>query len=134
MKRWVAIGISTAVAVCKLTLPVPAHAEDAYQECMDTAITNTDFGECGGKLLKDEDDKLNQAWSKAYQLIDDQSKKALLAEQRAWIVFKEKSCQLYANGEWGREGQVIHFAGCRAAIIHDRTEELESIVEMAQPR
>ena len=135
MKRWVAlaVGFSIALAICTFTLPLPAHAEDEYQACMDTAVTNMDFDKCGSKLLKNEDDKLNQAWAKAYDLMDGQSKTDLLAEQRAWIVFKEKSCQFYTNGEWGHEGEVIHFAGCRAVIIHDRTKQLESIVEMVQP-
>jgi hypothetical protein len=41
--------------------------------------------------------------------------------------YKEKSCLLYANGERGREGQVIGFPACRGQVIEQRTKDLIGI-------
>jgi uncharacterized protein YecT (DUF1311 family) len=107
--------------------PSAARADDAYDACMKTANTNADFGECGKAYLKRADDALNAVWKQTYKLASGQTAKDLLAEEQAWIAYKEKSCLFYANGENGREGQVIAFPGCRGAVIEQRTKELVGI-------
>jgi uncharacterized protein YecT (DUF1311 family) len=104
-----------------------ARADDAYDACMKKAVTNSDFSECGGAYIKRADDALNAAWKQTYRLASGQTAKDLLAEEQAWIAYKEKSCLFYANSESGRQGQVIDFPGCRGAVIEQRTKELVSI-------
>lgn len=104
-----------------------AHADEAYDACMKTATTNFDFGQCGGAYVKRADDALNAAWKQTYKLAMGQTAKDLLAEEQAWIAYKEKSCLLYANGESGREGQVISFPQCRGGVIEQRTKDLVGI-------
>ena len=53
-------------------------------------------------------------------------KSALLTEQRLWIAYKDRSCQWWLN-ERGREGQVIHYPLCRAAVIENRIQILASL-------
>jgi len=48
-----------------------------------------------------------------------------LAEQRKWNIYKESSCLFYANGDWGRQGQVLDYAACRAEVIQERTKALK---------
>lgn len=104
-----------------------AWADDAYDACMKKAVTNFDFSECGAAYVKRADNALNAAWKETYRLASGQTAKDLLAEEQAWIAYKEKSCLFYANGESGRQGQVIDFPGCRGAVIEQRTKELVSI-------
>jgi uncharacterized protein YecT (DUF1311 family) len=104
-----------------------ARADAAFDACMKAASTNVDFGECGGSYMKRADDALNAAWKKVYPLANGQSAKDLLAEEQAWIAYKDKSCLLYANGENGREGQVISYPACRAGVIEARARDLISI-------
>lgn len=111
-----------------------ARADEAYDACMKTATTNFDFGECGGAYMKRADAALNAAWKKVYPLASGQTAKDLLAEEQAWIAYKEKSCLLYANGDSGREGQVISFPACRAGVIEERTKDLISIGKDLAPR
>jgi uncharacterized protein YecT (DUF1311 family) len=104
-----------------------ARADSVYDACMKTANTNADFGECGGAYVKRADDALNAAWKQTYKLATGQTAKDLLAEEQAWIAYKEKSCLLYANGERGREGEVIAFPACRGQVIEQRTKDLVGI-------
>lgn len=110
-----------------LALSAPAAADDVYDKCInDSDGTNAAWSACGTELLKREDDKLNATWKRIFSGLPDATKTALLEEQRAWNAFKEKSCLFYANGDWGREGQVLHFPNCRASLIAERTATLEA--------
>jgi uncharacterized protein YecT (DUF1311 family) len=104
-----------------------ARADAVYDACMKTANSNFDFSECGKAYLKRADDALNATWKETYRLASDQTTKDLLAEEQAWIAYKEKSCLLYANGERGREGEVIAFPACRGQVIEQRTKDLVGI-------
>jgi uncharacterized protein YecT (DUF1311 family) len=111
-----------------------ARADAVYDACMKTANSNFDFSECGKAYLKRADDALNAAWKETYRLASDQTAKDLLAEEQAWIAYKEKSCLLYANGERGREGEVISFPACRGQVIEERTKDLVGIGKDLAPR
>jgi len=104
----------------------PVAADSVYDKCIKQSDgTNTAWGQCGGDWLKRADNKLNAAWKKVYGQADGQTKTDLLAEQRLWNSYKESSCNFYANGDWGREGQVLHYPGCRASVIEARTKQLQ---------
>jgi uncharacterized protein YecT (DUF1311 family) len=111
-----------------------ARADAVYDSCVKTANTNVDFSECGGAYVKRADDALNAAWKQTYKLAAGQTAKDLLAEEQAWIAYKEKSCLLYANGERGREGEVIAFPACRGQVIEERTKDLLGIGKDLAPR
>lgn len=115
-------------------LAAPAMADEAYDKCIDTTSSNTEWAECGAALLKREDDRLNVVWKRVYAIPDEKTRADLLAEQRSWNAYKEKSCLLFANGEWGREGQVLHYPACRAEVIAERTKALQAYGEFFQPK
>ena len=112
----------------------PGLADPAYDQCINASSTNTAWSQCGGEFVQRQDDKLNAVWKKVYALTSGQSKTDLLAEQRAWIAFKDKACRLYANGDYGREGQVLGYPSCLADVITDRTRQLEAIGRQLAPR
>lgn len=119
MKKWLLIAVLATSAS-------PALADKTYDKCIDQSDgTNTAWGQCGGDWLKRADGRLNAAWQKAFAKADGQTKTDLLSEQRLWNTYKESSCNFYANGDWGREGQVLHYANCRASVIEDRTKQLQ---------
>ena len=109
----------------------PASVDDTYMKCVDSTSTNPEWAGCGEVYLKDLDGALNAAWKKAYASLDGPSRTQLLQEQRAWIKFKDASCQFYANGSFGREGQVLHFYGCRSAILKARISDLQGLYDLA---
>lgn len=127
---WVDLKQITVVTSFVMAIATGANADEKYDKCMDAAETNADFGDCGDAFVKREDAKLNATWKELHGAATGQTKKDLLAEQRLWVSFKESACKFYANGDWGREGQVIDAPACMATIIADRTEELKSYAEM----
>jgi uncharacterized protein YecT (DUF1311 family) len=118
------VGFVLLVGVCG-----PAAAtDDPYLKCSDKAKSNVDYNACGDALLKRADDGLNGAWKIALAAMPgDDSRKALLEEQRAWNAYKEKSCMIYATSDFGREGQVINYPTCRAEVIEARTKYLKAL-------
>jgi uncharacterized protein YecT (DUF1311 family) len=115
------------VTLLAVLAPQFAAADELYDKCMaDSNDTNASWSVCGSEWLKRADEKLNEVWDSLYSGVSGQTKKDLLAEQRAWIPYKEKSCLFLGNGDWGREGQVLHFPICRAGVIESRIKELES--------
>ena len=105
----------------------PALADGIYEQCIKSTSTNTEWASCGAAYLKRLDNALNAAWKKTVSSLDAKSRAQLLREQQAWIKFKDASCQFYANGDFGREGQVVHYVECRAAIIEARISDLNAI-------
>lgn len=117
------LSLALLLAICAVA---PVRADEVYEKCIEESDgTNFEWGKCGGEMIDREDAKLNATWKRVYALTSDETKKDLLAEQRAWNAFKERSCKFYANGEWGREGSVVHFMLCRAAVIAERTRALD---------
>ena len=109
-----------------LCLARPAVADAEHDRCIAASDgTNTSWATCGADLLKREDGRLNGAWKRVFAGLPDETRKNLLDEQRAWNAFKETSCLFYRSDDWGREGQVLHFPLCRAAVIAERVKALE---------
>lgn len=102
-----------------------AHADARYDACVGKAMSNVDYGVCGSAWIAREDGRLNAGWKALYPGLPPASKRDLLAEQRAWIAYKDKSCLWRANGDWGREGQVLFYPSCRAKVIADRADYLD---------
>jgi uncharacterized protein YecT (DUF1311 family) len=131
MKTRFAAYFALALALGAFLSAGPASADPVYDKCIDRTATNAEWAGCGAEYLERLDRALNIAWKKAISSLDDQKTRAeLLAEQRAWIKFRDASCQIYANGYFGREGQVLHFVGCRAAIIEARISDLKGVYEL----
>lgn len=123
-----------ACAALALTLPLAiaatAHARTTAWHCeLRVGGTNTEWGECTAKEVRSQENRLNRAWKKLLPLLDEKSRTDMIAEERAWAAFKDKSCVFYANGEWGREGEVVHFGYCRAAVVSKRADDLEDLID-----
>jgi uncharacterized protein YecT (DUF1311 family) len=104
-----------------------AVADPIYDRCMAAADTTADMSDCGGQLLKREDDRLNAVWKRIYARQSGQTRSDLLAEQRLWISYKDRTCLYFANGEFGSNGRAVSFAACRAKVIAERVEALEAL-------
>ena len=122
-----------------ILLPLTVHAADAdtkYDACVDAAgAVMADMGACGGAWVDREDARLNVAWKQLSAAISDDSKAALLDEQRAWLAYRDKSCVYYLDEvEYGQNGRYLSYPSCRAAIIAQRTQALKDILEAVEPQ
>ena len=103
-------------------------AESAWATCIDrSGGTNLEWGKCTGAEVDREDRILNATWKRVSALADGKTRVDLIAEQRAWLKYKEVSCNMWANGDWGRQGQVLSWGMCRAGVIATRVQELREI-------
>ena len=116
-----------ALSALLLGFALPAQADTLYDSCIAGTTTNSDWAACGWAWVDREDARLNRIWKSAYADLPPASKAALLAEQRVWIAYKDKSCLWHASGDWGREGQVLDTPMCRAGVIAARTDYLEHL-------
>jgi uncharacterized protein YecT (DUF1311 family) len=127
-----AVACHTAAAFAAVCLilaagAAPARADAVYDRCIDESDgTNTAWAACGSDYVARADKALNATWKRVYGATEGQTKTDLLAAQRAWVAFKEKACAFYVNGDWGREGEVLSYPACVAAIIEARTADLET--------
>lgn len=111
-----------------------AAADTAYNQCLDSTSTLLEWGDCGEAWLDRLEVELNSAWKRALGSVDAEGQKALLKEQRAWLNFRDSSCTFWAEGSYGRNGQIVDFIGCRAAIIEARISDLNSIYDAMRER
>jgi uncharacterized protein YecT (DUF1311 family) len=112
---------SSARWSCRRRRTTPTSAASTHR-----TVPTPAWAACGGEWVAREDARLNAAWKRLYAASGSATKKDLLEEQRAWNAFKDKACQFYANGDFGREGQVLHFPSCRAELIARRIATLDS--------
>ena len=101
-----------------------------YQACVAGKKANVDFGQCGEVEIKRQEARLNAAWKEAFACFEGDAmaaaKQSFLEEQRLWVKWKDASCGFYSDGQaFGREGQVLSYPACRAAVIRQRTQFLE---------
>ena len=127
--RMRALGLAAGAALLGGLLAPDANADDAYERCVADNETNSGWSRCGGEVLAREDARLNAAWQQVFGRQTGQTKRDLLAEQRAWNAYKETSCRYFANGDFGREGAVLSYPACRAGVIADRTKALKGMFE-----
>jgi uncharacterized protein YecT (DUF1311 family) len=113
--------------------PAPAGADALYDRCIDESDgSNASWAVCGSEYVARTDTALNATWKRVYGAAEGRTKQDLLTAQRAWIAFKETACEFYANGDWGREGEVLQFPACLASVIETRKEELEGYGEFLE--
>ena len=128
MNRSIGLAVVAGLALAAILYSAPAKADEAYDACMKKSDgTNTAWAGCGQTWVDREEARLNATWKKLYAGLTGKTKTDLLTEQRLWNAYKEASCMYHANGDYGREGEVIGFPTCRAAVISARTKELEGI-------
>jgi len=135
MKTFLAAGL---MALLVSTAQAQQLAPE-FRKCLDVAVTNYEFSACSSAEIKRQEQLLTAAWAKvsgAMKNAGGNSEGLLLKEQRAWIVYKDASCQFYTEQEaFGREGTVIHFGVCRVKVIASRVKELNDLAEdLFKPR
>ena len=132
MRRFAFVLPQLALAA-GLAFATPARADTEYDACVEKARSNADFSRCGGAMLARREAELNRVWKLVNADLDPGVKKVLLAEQRAWIAYKDQSCSAWTTGHFGREGQVIHFYICRGDVIDARIGYLENLGDPGEP-
>jgi uncharacterized protein YecT (DUF1311 family) len=124
----VGIGLITA-------LSSPARANDwnptdpALQACLSKANDNDlTMKDCYYDFAQREDVRMNANWHRLMANVGKKSDagSALLAEQRAWLAYRDAACLNYAYGD-GTLDRLLG-ASCYAKIVSRRADELADLV------
>ena len=125
LARNAALLLGTTIGLMVSVGAVRADAE--YDRCIGKGPDNITLGNCGSELVTRTEARLNEAWDRLMSKVSGQTKDALIIEQGAWLEFKERACNFYASGDWGREGTVFKRPQCKTTVILERLRFLEDV-------
>ena len=125
MTKTLAVGL--AIMAASMFLAAPASADPQYDSCAEGAA-DARVRACGDAWIQREDRRLNDAWREFISFLDGRERELALEEQRAWIRFKDQSCNFFTTGQYGTWGRDSNFPRCRAAVIASRVAELEALL------
>ncbi|WP_221555315.1 lysozyme inhibitor LprI family protein [Qipengyuania qiaonensis] len=111
--------------------PPLAHYRVQLESCVEQAVTDPEFRECYGAAISAADERLNERWKRLMQLVDElypDARAPLVAEERAWIAFKEGSCTAFYSQGFGSMHRVIAAPDCRLDIIEHRIADIEGYI------
>jgi uncharacterized protein YecT (DUF1311 family) len=94
----------------------------AAAECRGT--TQADLNACADSDLKRADAAMNAAYARLMKRIGPQAQAGLKEAQRAWLPYRDRTCDLEALGTAGGSAQPMVRAGCLAALTQERTKRL----------
>jgi uncharacterized protein YecT (DUF1311 family) len=102
-----------------------------FDTCLKSHSANAEWGVCSEQEVSRQEGVLQDIWKETYGTLKTRTgsgAQMLLDEQRAWVKFKDSASLFYNSPDFGREGAVIQFGVCRAAIIAQRITELRIIL------
>lgn len=101
-------------------------AAQAADDCAD-AQTQADINACTGSAYKASDKRLNDLYGQYRQRLDAGQKKALTAAQKAWLNYRDLSCQFETSSVGGGSGYSMAYSNCLKAMTDNRIKELQTL-------
>jgi uncharacterized protein YecT (DUF1311 family) len=113
---------------------------------MDTAMTQYELNTCAASIYQQADEDLNEVYGEALVVAreadltdtgeadgygDGTAEEQLRAAQRAWLPFRDLTCDAYAKRLGGGSWLPMQHASCLASVTMERTEQLRVYVEGA---
>lgn len=115
--------LALAALAAILLAPATASAQDC-QNATDQATMN----QCAGKAFEDADKQLNADFKEIEKRLADDAdtKKLLVAAQRAWIAFRDAECTFQTSMAAGGTIHPMLVANCKAALTNGRVAQLKT--------
>jgi uncharacterized protein YecT (DUF1311 family) len=130
-------ALGPAILIC---LAAPLAAQDI--DCSATMV-QFELNQCAYADWQAADAALNTAWQAALAVAkgwdaglpakDQGAATALRDGQRAWITFRDLTCEAEGFAMRGGSAEPLVVFGCMRALTLDRTRQLEAMVEAAAP-
>lgn len=123
---------------CVLLKDAPASSEDVRAVDCSNAQTQADMNQCAADDYRKADAAMNAqwaetraamlAWDKVSPASDDNgAAKRLLTSQRAWLAYRDATCDVEGYTVEGGSMQPLIISSCLAELTRSRTEELKSL-------
>lgn len=138
--------VDTVDSAVVIAAPVdtPTVTPRSYEECMHQTETNIGYSNCGKAESSRLEHELQLAWEAVRKdalkgVAEDPGESyaverlnVLEEEQRAWRRFHDAACTHWLHG-FGREGEVIHYPGCKTALVQQRVAYLQHLLNPLGP-
>ena len=119
-----------------LMIVAAAAAQSAPDDPQETACYERDQSQmgmnmCAGEAYERADKALNAQWQKvmAHYGDDAEAKKLLLDGQRAWLTYRDSTCEIAAFDNRGGSIWPLINSMCLARLTRERTAELANLLE-----
>ena len=107
----------------------PAEVEKSLKEGCDSGAT-FEMAKCGYYHQVGEDIKLNYAYQALLKkLANTAAQSKLVKAQRAWLLFRDATCEYESDGMSGGTGRHVLYNGCLATMHHERTLKLNEYLK-----
>lgn len=110
------------LALIALSLPGPVAAQTG--SC-NYALDQATLNRCADQEYKDADARLNQTYRALTRQLGADSKARLLKSQRAWIAYKEATCEFEGAPSRGGSINAMVVSDCLTRITRNQTAILE---------
>ncbi len=123
------------LSIFVLTLLVPASSVLAGEPEVDCKNDSGSYvtSYCTGKTYEAADAKLNSTYKKLQSLLDAADKTTLKDNQRAWIKYRDATCDFETEPTVGTTGMSTYTNECLSRLTGSRTTDLEKAIEFRSP-
>ncbi len=112
-----------------LSLPLLALSAAALADDCADAQTQAEINACTGAAYKASDKRLNDLYGQYRQRLDTGQKNALTAAQKAWLNYRDLSCQFETAGAKDGSGYPMAYSNCLKAMTDHRIKELQTLAD-----
>ncbi|HEY9853961.1 MAG TPA: lysozyme inhibitor LprI family protein [Leptolyngbyaceae cyanobacterium] len=116
-------GTKTDVASITITV--------AQRPNCNNPMTQAEMNACAGIAYQNADRKLNQVYQQLLPKLSTSRKQKLITAQRAWIRFRDSSCDFERSEVAGGSMEPMMYSNCMASVTEERIQDLERYLELA---
>lgn len=121
-----------------LIAPAAGPAAAQALDCSN-ALTQSELNQCAYENFETQDAALNKSYKQAISLMhtwdeavpaeDKGAVEALRTAQRAWIAYRDATCESEAWALRGGSAHPMELSGCMAKLTEDRKDDLEDLIQ-----
>lgn len=117
-----------------LAIALAAPLGPAAAKGCDDATTQLQLDQCAGDAFAKADAALNLTYKNVMARLksEDETRKALVGAQKAWLAFRDAECDFEAAGARGGSIQPMVVAQCRTGLTETRTGTLRGLLTCAE--
>jgi uncharacterized protein YecT (DUF1311 family) len=97
---------------------------------MDRATSQADISACADADYKAADTELNMVYRQLEQRLSDaDTRRRLVAAQRAWVTFRDSECQFMSSAAQAGSAYPTVVSGCLADLARKRVADLRRLLQ-----
>ncbi|MEC4985607.1 MAG: lysozyme inhibitor LprI family protein [Oscillatoria sp. PMC 1068.18] len=128
-KLFLAIAIFSTLAISTPSVTLAEAIPVAQAPNCNNPQTQSEMNQCAAIASRNSDRQLNQVYQQLLPRLSSSRKQKLIQAQRAWITFRDTSCEFERSEFAGGSIEPAIYNGCLANLTQRRTQELEQYLQ-----